>query len=456
MRMHKKKRWIAVALVGALLLMVVAAPWPTLLEKRLVAALEAKGFSPVTLHLGHLGIRGIVVREVALGEPPLKLAQVSVAYTPRTLFHGAIDTVRVEGLNLHVQQGGGNWQVEGISGRMSSATASAPVTIPVTATAMRVVPFKQVQVADSMLEIVAKEVAAQVPFTLTLENTAPHRLQIESKGSTFKAGGVPLRVESIDLSLTLDSVAQQWHGSWALEGIAPTFEARDVPVLAATGTLTMTADMLRFTGRMANAEATYQAQVTGEYSFSKPEASTLHIQHAQMPWGGGTVVIDHAVLALARNRPIALTLEMQHIPVDALLGDLTGNRATATGFVSGNVPLRMAGDGTVTIGKTSLKADGPGVVTLQPEIIPGDNAQAVLVREVLKNLHYTMLELAVETLSDRTLSATLAVEGHNPEVQRGRAVKLQVHLSGDLLDFIVQNSQWMNHPQTLIEQKNHE
>jgi len=103
------------------------------------------------------------------------------------------------------------------------------------------------------------------------------------------------------------------------------------------------------------------------------------------------------------------------------------------------VPLTIARDGAVQVGKTALNADAPGTIALAPEAIPGDNAQVALVRDVLKNLHYTLLAVGLDTAPDGSLQAALAVSGKNPDVENGRPIKLQVHLSGDLLNLIAQN-----------------
>ena len=135
---------------------------------------------------------------------------------------------------------------------------------------------------------------------------------------------------------------------------------------------------------------------------------------------------------------------------------LTGSKATATGGVSGTVPLTIGRDGSFRIGNSALTADGPGVIALSPEAIPGDNPQVALVRDVLKNLHYTVLSLGLDSTPGGKLTAVLVVEGKNPDVEKGRTIKLQVHLSGDLLELLSQNLKLMTDPKTFLEQHSHE
>ena len=87
-----------------------------------------------------------------------------------------------------------------------------------------------------------------------------------------------------------------------------------------------------------------------------------------------------------------------------------------------------------------------------PGAIPGDNQQIALVREILKDLHYSLLSVAVDSGKDHKLSVMLALEGNNLSVYNGRPVKLKVHLSGDVLNFIQQNLTAFTDPKQLLKQ----
>jgi hypothetical protein len=193
-----------------------------------------------------------------------------------------------------------------------------------------------------------------------------------------------------------------------------------------------------------------------DYSLSNATASQVTITKAQIPMSGGTLSVAKVSIPLASKKPIALSLHFEKIAVDTVMAALTGSQATGTGAVSGDVPLMITRDGAVRVGKSSLSADAPGTIALAPEAIPGDNPQVALVRDVLKNLHYTVLAVGLDMAPDGTLAATLAVEGKNPDVEKGRPIKLQVHLSGDLLNLITQNMKLMTDPKTFIEQNAYE
>lgn len=453
--MRKKLRWLLLIPV-LLVALVVLAPWQAWVEQKIVAALQAKGFTPVALTLDHIGLSGITLREVSLGEPPLKLANVTVGYHPRALLKGQLNAIRIDGLNLRAVETDTGWVIEGLPILPSSETNDSAALIPVTDAALKVLPFTDLELATSSLSVAGKGLDANIPISLMLQHGATNSLRMTSSAAEVKTSAASITIGAISVELTLDQAAQVWTGNWAIDDIETTSETLAVPPLHAKGTLTLAADAVGFTGSIASDDKTYQALVDGNYSLSKPSTSMLHIAQANLPWSGGVISLHKANIPLQANSAIAVTLDVERVAIDTLMQALTGNKATASGVVSGKLPVRISKSGKISVGKTSLKADGPGIIALSPEVIPGDNAQVAMVRDLLKNLHYTVLAVELDMAPDNTLSATLAVEGSNPDIEKGRAVKLNVHLSGDLLNFIVQNKQLLTDPQSFIEKNNHE
>jgi hypothetical protein len=455
MSIQKKMRWFL--LLPVLLVAVLAlAPWQTWVQQKLIATLEAQGYGPVTLTLDHIGYAGIALRDVTLGEPPLKLAHVTVGYQPRDLLKGKLNAVRMNGLSVNITQDASGWSIEGLPVKPAGKNAEVSAPMPLNETLLNRLPFAQLQVAESSIHVAAKTFGAQMPLDIKFEHGAANTVQLDSANAQVRAGATAVDVGAIALTLALDHAAQQWQGNWSLKDIRITSESLTVPTLHAAGTVSVGEDAVHFMGSISSDDKSYEAAFAGEYAFAKPTAATLKIVHAHVPWSGGVIATTNATLPLHGSSAIALTLEVQHVAINTLMQALTGNQGTATGVVSGNLPLRISKTGAISVGKTSLTAEGPGIITLSPEAIPGDNAQVGMVRDVLKNLHYTVLALELNMAPDNTLSASLAVEGANPDAQGGRPVKLHVQLSGDLLNFVLQNTQLMTDPKSFIEQKNHE
>ena len=169
-----------------------------------------------------------------------------------------------------------------------------------------------------------------------------------------------------------------------------------------------------------------------------------------MPWNGGTIAVNNVNIPLSGTKAFTVPIEIKSVSVDALLQPLTGKRATATGTVSGTLPLTIKPDGYAFL-PGSLSAEQPGTIIMAPDAIPVDNAQLDLLRDVMKDFHYKLLSLGVDNDKKNRLSVTLSLEGNNPAVYNGRPVKLNVHLGGDVLDF-VRSSMSLNDPRDLVKQ----
>jgi hypothetical protein len=249
--------------------------------------------------------------------------------------------------------------------------------------------------------------------------------------------------------------AKGWSGEWHAKDIAYSTDKLPLPPLSGKGTLRYNSSAVDVSGALASAKRTHRAAFDMHYGLAGADA-VLRLKEASMPWGGGSVAVRNARVPLGKKAAITLNLDVRKVAIDTLLQSLTGNKATATGVVSGSFPLTITAAGDVRVGKGTLKAEQPGVIALSPEVIPGDNAQVAIARDVLKNLHYTLLSLELGMEEDGGVNVRLAVDGSNPEVENGRPIKLKVNLSGDVLDLIKQNITLMSDPETFIEQNDHE
>lgn len=245
----------------------------------------------------------------------------------------------------------------------------------------------------------------------------------------------------------------EWKGTWTSKNITISGLPLDVPATESSGTWKVSPKELVFKGVWGSADKTYSASFTVNYSLADPTVSVTKLHSFAMPWSGGSISLKNATIPFAQ-KAYTLNVNVKGVSVDTLLQSLTGNRATGTGVVSGMVPVTLKPDGTFTLNAASLKAESPGKIAMQPDAIPGDNAQVGVVREVMKDFHYSVLSASVDNDAKNKLSFGLTVEGNNPAAYDGRPVKLNVHLSGDVLDF-VQQSLAASDPQKLLKQVDH-
>lgn len=262
-------------------------------------------------------------------------------------------------------------------------------------------------------------------------------------GVTFRTNGIAVATGEVNFTTLPADQQDVWKIQWNVNHI--TFEGMPVvlPVTQANGTAQMQADNLTVQGAWNSADKTVSAEFGLHYPLNKPKEAKLAVDTLTMPWNKGTLGLRKATIPFS-GEPFILTLMLKSISVDALLQPLTGERAKATGVVSGTLPLYVASGHTPVPKGGVLTSDAPGTLVMSPEAIPGDNTQVAMLRDVLKDFHYKLLSLSLDSDAKHALSVVLALEGNNPAMYEGRPVKLNVHLSGDVLDFITQNMATQN------------
>lgn len=128
-------------------------------------------------------------------------------------------------------------------------------------------------------------------------------------------------------------------------------------------------------------------------------------------------------------------LDLEGVELKQLIGLLAIKGVSAEGRVSGRLPIHISRE-RVFVRDGRLETAGPGVLRLRSEAarqaLAGGGAQVDLVLEVLKDFHYTKLAITLDRLDDGRDVVRLSTEGHNPAVQNGRHVNLNVNLETNL------------------------
>lgn len=454
----KKHKFLsALALLAALLALTTAfAPWKTWLNARLIAMLEAQGLQEVRLTLSDVGLTQATLRDISIGhEAPLALQQLSVNYSLHDILHGELQELTVEGLHWDIRNTGESWNIAGIRSASEDTKDSAPLSAPVSRAALAAIPLERFRLENSRLQVTSPDWQMDVPVQVTWEASPAPRLTYSAPALEFKQQGLKISTGPATAEGTLDEANARWNGNWRIEHIAFDNEAFPLPEMEASGTLTVLADRAQLQGTLHSADNMYRAEFSMEYFWNDDAKSQFLLTSAILPWNDGTLSARDIRVPLAAPLPLNATLHVKHISVDTLLQSLTGDRASATGRVSGTLPMTISKDGDIAMHKGNLHSDEPGTILMQPDAIPGDNPQVTLVRDVLKNLHYSLLSITLDSGKDGDLSALLALEGNNPDVYNGRAVKLNVNLSGDVLDFVRQSLTTLTDPQQLLKQGTH-
>ena len=88
-----------------------------------------------------------------------------------------------------------------------------------------------------------------------------------------------------------------------------------------------------------------------------------------------------------------------------------------------------------------------------PETIPANNDQVNLVKDIMQDLHFEVLNLTAIPDENGELTINLSVQGKNPKVYDGHPVKLNINLTGNLLEFIEQNMMIFTKPEQFLKKE---
>ncbi len=449
-------KWITLLLVTLLGIAVVTAPWNRLAQEHIQMLLAHYGFAQASLNLSHVGLRHAQVETLRLtSNAPALFDTLTLHYSPMDLISGHVRDLIVSGLRLELQQTPSGWLVNGASVKTAtSPSSSAAFTIPVSDEHLSGFP-PDAELRDGAVHVTAHGWSLDAPLALRTRKTPDLSIELTSHDVNVAVSGATFGVAKLTATLRLDKSARSWKGSWQADAITVKGQESLLPTLKGSGTLDAQKDTVTITGDLASADPLTHATFALSYPLNAPEKAQGRLISAALPWNKGILSVKDTIIPLGRNQDIRMTLHVEHIPVQALMTMLTGKETLATGVLSGAIPITFKSDGSLAIGKGALRTEQPGIMSLNPETIPGDNEQIALVRDVMKNLHYTLLSISMNGEPDRALSVIMAVEGNNPDVAQGRPVKLNVQLTGDLLNFVQQSLLSLLDPHMFLKPDSH-
>jgi len=131
------------------------------------------------------------------------------------------------------------------------------------------------------------------------------------------------------------------------------------------------------------------------------------------------------------ERPVLLSLRVSNVDLAQLLSSLNYKDLTATGTVSGELPLKFAED-SIELLDGSLNGTRPGVLRYQGPVSDKEN----LAFRALRNLEYRRLHAKVNYRPNGDYHLGLRMEGSNPEVLSGHPLAFNLNLSGRLPELL--------------------
>ena len=261
-----------------------------------------------------------------------------------------------------------------------------------------------------------------------------------------------IRVEDVAISYSIADflTGKKWDRAWRAGKII----MKDVPELSAQGKLGIENNILSVDGVVNDVASSGKAEFILEYPLATPEKIKLTLTKGDMPWAGGYVRIGKTVVPLDGKTVIKADVQIEQMGIEELMSLATGQPLTASGTLSGKVPVIIRPDGTFTLDAGRLAANGNGMISLPASLVPGEGEQIEMTRSILENFEYDGLSVDVKPEGKKGgVSLLLSLSGKNPKVYDGRAVKLNVRLGGDVLEFLQSNVLLFTKPEQMLRQE---
>lgn len=193
----------------------------------------------------------------------------------------------------------------------------------------------------------------------------------------------------------------------------------------------------------------------GKLPFSLIKNTTLKMGATRWRWAGGTLKTEPMTINLTSMNVDQMRLDAEAILLESLLANLLEQGLSATGTLSGSIPVRFE-NGKPVIENGLLKTEGGGVVKYAPQegsaLQKGSSAQTDILLNAMQNFEYEYLTLKVDSIDGDTLNVQLSTKGKNPDLYGGKPIELNVNLTGNLWDIARSGSETIAIPKRIEEQ----
>ena len=271
---------------------------------------------------------------------------------------------------------------------------------------------------------------------------------------------VPGGLQPVDLSPAAAAILRNASGKVSLDGTIE-WPGRDVPP---DDPLTLTVEDLAFTGSLGTVSGlsgavglssidpitTLDGQVLSATGIDvgvpiADPAVTFHIdpelnlvlEQVRARFANGTVHTEDVTIPLTSSRPVSMVLDVDGVDAARLAEVTELDGLTASGSLTGRLPLVWDFDQGLSVRNAQLSAINPGgTVQYRPDSPPAalqDAGEEVsLLMQAVRNLVYEKFDLEVNGRPGEPFDIKLRVRGANPDLFDGYPVALNVNLTGRL------------------------
>ncbi|MFI4983877.1 MAG: YdbH domain-containing protein [Rickettsiales bacterium] len=398
--------FLLLAIVAVMALLVHLVPYKELAAQKITQYLEQEGLKVNKLQISQLTDNKLVISKLDLGDDKrLKLENINVTYDLSEVVNGKIRTLTIDSLELELYKDQGQWKVGGLEELLSKSSSNNIATL----------------IPDS---IIIKDIAISgSQDDISFSSNA----KLEASYTNQQLNGVlsaPINISTPEFSIATLML--------------------DVSINSDMKNL-----FAKITVRDHSKTIKLDAEITTE--INNLSSGKILVKQIQFPVSGGVLSSKNITAPLAMNKPIEFKINLANVELAQVLGAVTNGEISGQGKLNGSIPVVYYSDGKLEIKEGYIDSHNNGIITVSPNIMPGDNPQIVIARTVLQNFHYNNLRMTLSSTVSNKSNINLSIEGRNPQYLDGKKVKLNVTLSGDTIPMIQQSLLPINDVKQLID-----
>lgn len=167
------------------------------------------------------------------------------------------------------------------------------------------------------------------------------------------------------------------------------------------------------------------------------EAGSVSLSNASLNVFGGTVSSDQLHYQLEDNDS-RFTININNIDLDKVLSLSAYEGVSATGLVSGQLPVRMQGLVPSISGGTLTALQPGGTIRYSAgtdatgNAAPSGNQSLDMVYQALEHYRFNLMETSVDYQPDGELDLAIRMEGISPELNGGQRINLNLTINDDV------------------------
>ncbi|HCR86060.1 MAG TPA: hypothetical protein DIV86_05220 [Alphaproteobacteria bacterium] len=424
---------------------------------QLITLLGAKNIKVSSLKVNTLTNSQVEFSDIIIGEDSnLKVHNLKTSYDLSKLISGKLNNLEADDIEVNIYEKDGKFLIAGLEKFLENNpqkdNAAKSINFTDIDSLRKILPERLV-IKNMEISLKSRKIEAVLPLDVNFgfDNTETI-LKIASKNFDLTAAHYELTTGNIQLDAILNE-NQKWQGNVFIPSIKITKTGDDTADISVKLGFLLSQDNLEADILINDQKNSIKADMKLFMPVAAPSSGNLNIQHIQFPWGVGFISSKLVNVPLNMKEEISAVIKLNNVDLSSTLGNLSEGKIKGTGKISGSFPVVYdPASGKILLKNGEANEVDEGVISVSPELLPGDNTNLELARSTLENFHYTKLQILVSSDAIKS-SIALAIEGKNPNSQEKRPVKFNINLTGDMLQLIQQSILPLNDIKQLLKQE---